>query len=101
MISTSMRKKRNSAHHLMTMIATSQMRQVKVTEGCYSITTRVSLVTADMPPRTPKKHDEESVSSSKREVESPILKKAPVTLQLRSRDSCYFRPDYEYSFFAM
>ncbi|KAF8897186.1 Not1 N-terminal domain, CCR4-Not complex component-domain-containing protein [Infundibulicybe gibba] len=37
----------------------------------------------DLPPRTPsKKHDEESVASSKRD-ESPILKKASVTLQLR------------------
>ncbi|KAI0069224.1 hypothetical protein BV25DRAFT_1910918 [Artomyces pyxidatus] len=39
---------------------------------------------ADLPPRTPsKKHDEESVTSSKREESSPILKKAGVTLQLR------------------
>jgi len=37
----------------------------------------------DLPPRTPsKKHDEESVTSSKRD-DSPILKKAAVTLQLR------------------
>lgn len=44
----------------------------------------VSLCVEDLPPRTPsKKHDEESVSSSKRD-ESPILKKAGVTLQLRS-----------------
>ncbi|KAI0052599.1 hypothetical protein FA95DRAFT_1553264 [Auriscalpium vulgare] len=40
---------------------------------------------SDLPPRTPsKKHDEESVASSKREeTSSPILKKAGVTLQLR------------------
>ncbi|ETW84450.1 hypothetical protein HETIRDRAFT_458198 [Heterobasidion irregulare TC 32-1] len=38
---------------------------------------------ADLPPRTPsKKHDEESVSSSKRDG-SPIMKKASVALQLR------------------
>ena len=37
----------------------------------------------DIPPRTPKKHDEESVSSSKRD-DSPILKKAAATLQMRS-----------------
>ncbi len=36
----------------------------------------------DLPPRTPKKHDEESVASSKQH-ESPILKKS--TLQLRSK----------------
>ncbi|KAJ7591421.1 Not1 N-terminal domain, CCR4-Not complex component-domain-containing protein [Mycena floridula] len=36
----------------------------------------------DLPTRTPKKHDEESVTSSKRD-DSPILKKAAVTLQLR------------------
>lgn len=39
----------------------------------------------DLPPRTPsKKHDEESVASSKRDDSSPVLKKASVTLQLRS-----------------
>ncbi|KAG6896759.1 hypothetical protein C0992_006334, partial [Termitomyces sp. T32_za158] len=38
----------------------------------------------DVPPRTPsKKHDEESVTSSKRD-ESPILKKASVSIGLRS-----------------
>ena len=40
----------------------------------------------DLPPRTPSKpkhHDEESVTSSKRDG-SPVLKKAPTTLQLRS-----------------
>ncbi|OBZ71793.1 General negative regulator of transcription subunit 3 [Grifola frondosa] len=38
----------------------------------------------DLPLRTPsKKHDEESVASSKRGDSSPILKKANVTLQLR------------------
>ncbi|TDL29808.1 hypothetical protein BD410DRAFT_736987 [Rickenella mellea] len=38
----------------------------------------------DLPPRTPsKKHDEESVTSSKREEHSPVLKKANVALQLR------------------
>ncbi|KAI0758264.1 Not1 N-terminal domain, CCR4-Not complex component-domain-containing protein [Irpex lacteus] len=39
----------------------------------------------DLPPRTPSKskhHDEESVTSSKRDG-SPVLKKAPVSLQLR------------------
>ncbi|KAF4600713.1 protein ral negative regulator of transcription subunit 5 [Pleurotus pulmonarius] len=40
----------------------------------------------DLPPRTPssKKHDEESITSSKRD-ESPILRKATATLQLRSK----------------
>jgi CCR4-NOT transcription complex subunit 3 len=43
-------------------------------------------VVIDLPPRTPnKKLDEESVSSGKREADSPVLKKAPVTLQLRSK----------------
>ncbi|EPT01461.1 hypothetical protein FOMPIDRAFT_1161778 [Fomitopsis schrenkii] len=38
----------------------------------------------DMPPRTPaRKHDEESVASSNKRDGSPVLKKAPVTLQLR------------------
>lgn len=46
-------------------------------------------ITADLPPRTPsKKHDEESVSSSKRDG-SPIMKKASVALQLRS-ELCSF-----------
>ncbi len=42
----------------------------------------------DLPPRTPssKKHDEESITSSKRD-ESPILRKATATLQLRSMSS--------------
>ncbi|KAF9468828.1 Not1 N-terminal domain, CCR4-Not complex component-domain-containing protein [Collybia nuda] len=41
--------------------------------------------TPDIPPRTPsKKYDEESVSSSKQN-DSPILKKASVTLQLRKQ----------------
>ncbi|KAF7433394.1 proteinral negative regulator of transcription subunit 5 [Pleurotus ostreatus] len=42
----------------------------------------------DLPPRTPstKKHDEESITSSKRD-ESPILRKATATLQLRSKPS--------------
>lgn len=40
---------------------------------------------ADLPSRTPsKKHDEESMTSSKREETSPILKKAGAALQLRS-----------------
>jgi CCR4-NOT transcription complex subunit 3 len=38
---------------------------------------------ADLPTRAPKKHDEESIASSKRD-ESPVLKKAAVTIQLRS-----------------
>lgn len=43
-------------------------------------------VFSDLPPRTPskKQHDDESVTSSKRDG-SPVLKKAPVTLQLRSK----------------
>ncbi|KAI9448532.1 Not1 N-terminal domain, CCR4-Not complex component-domain-containing protein [Lactarius indigo] len=43
---------------------------------------------ADLPPRTPsKKHDEESMSSSKREESSPILKKAGAALQLRKHST--------------
>lgn len=42
----------------------------------------------DLPPRTPSKpsknHDDESVSSSKRDTESPVLRKATATIQLRS-----------------
>ncbi|TFY75339.1 hypothetical protein EWM64_g8673 [Hericium alpestre] len=42
----------------------------------------------DLPPRTPsKKHDEESVTSSSKRDESPIMKKAGVTLQLRKHSS--------------
>lgn len=46
----------------------------------------VNTVIADLPPRTPLKkqqHDEESVTSNKRDG-SPVMKKATVTLQLRS-----------------
>ncbi|KAH9843689.1 Not1 N-terminal domain, CCR4-Not complex component-domain-containing protein [Rhodofomes roseus] len=40
----------------------------------------------DLPPRTPsKKHDEESVASSNKRDGSPVLKKATVTLQLRTK----------------
>lgn len=49
------------------------------------LTIQPSAPTADLPPRTPsKKHDEESMGSSKREDSSPILKKAGAALQLRS-----------------
>ncbi|KAJ3514892.1 hypothetical protein NLJ89_g2114 [Agrocybe chaxingu] len=41
----------------------------------------------DVPPRVTKKHDEESVTSSKRD-DSPILKKASVSLNLRSTAIC-------------
>lgn len=50
----------------------------------------MKLTLADLPPRTPNKRhekDEESVASSKRD-ESPVQKKAGVTLQLRS--TCQF-----------
>ncbi|KAF8485288.1 Not1 N-terminal domain, CCR4-Not complex component-domain-containing protein [Russula ochroleuca] len=44
--------------------------------------------TADLPSRTPsKKHDEESMASSKREESSPILKKAGAALQLRKHST--------------
>ncbi|KAH9955542.1 Not1 N-terminal domain, CCR4-Not complex component-domain-containing protein [Russula dissimulans] len=44
--------------------------------------------TADLPSRTPsKKHDEESMTSSKREETSPILKKAGAALQLRKHST--------------
>jgi CCR4-NOT transcription complex subunit 3 len=43
---------------------------------------------ADLPSRTPsKKHDEESMASSKREESSPILKKAGAALQLRKHST--------------
>ncbi|KAF8259901.1 Not1 N-terminal domain, CCR4-Not complex component-domain-containing protein [Lactarius quietus] len=43
---------------------------------------------ADLPPRTPsKKHDEESMSSSKRDDSSPILKKAGVALPIRKHST--------------
>jgi CCR4-NOT transcription complex subunit 3 len=49
------------------------------------MTLQPSASAADLPPRTPsKKHDEESMSSGKREDSSPILKKAGAALQLRS-----------------
>jgi CCR4-NOT transcription complex subunit 3 len=57
-----------------------------------SMTTTTSHVpVADFPPRTPlKKYEEDSPSSSKRDG-SPILKKAPATLQLRSKlVFCFF-----------
>ncbi|KAI0260512.1 Not1 N-terminal domain, CCR4-Not complex component-domain-containing protein [Gloeopeniophorella convolvens] len=48
---------------------------------------------ADLPPRTPsKKHDEESVSSSKREETSPIMKKAGAALQLRKHSTASEAP---------
>ncbi|KAH9963394.1 Not1 N-terminal domain, CCR4-Not complex component-domain-containing protein [Lactifluus volemus] len=48
---------------------------------------------SDLPPRTPsKKHDEESMSSSKREDSSPILKKAGATLQLRKHSTASEAP---------
>lgn len=48
---------------------------------------------ADLPPRTPsKKHDEESMSSSKREESSPILKKAGAALQLRKHSTASEAP---------
>ena len=47
-----------------------------------------------MPPRTPaKKHDEESVASSNKRDGSPVLKKAPVTLQLRSESITFASTD--------
>ncbi|KAI9511266.1 Not1 N-terminal domain, CCR4-Not complex component-domain-containing protein [Russula earlei] len=43
---------------------------------------------ADLPSRTPsKKHDEESMTSSKRDDSSPILKKASAALQLRKHST--------------
>src|SRR6266404_368014 len=60
-------------------------------EGVFSrihpstLTLKPPALAADLPPRTPsKKHDEESMSSSKRDDSSPILKKAGAALQLRS-----------------
>lgn len=52
----------------------------------YTCNRDVNSVSADLPPRTPLKkqqHDEESVTSNKRDG-SPVMKKATVTLQLRS-----------------
>ncbi|KAJ8523037.1 hypothetical protein ONZ45_g489 [Pleurotus djamor] len=48
----------------------------------------------DIPPRTPssKKHDEESTTSSSKRDESPILKKATATLQLRKQSLVESKP---------
>jgi len=82
-IFTLMKKRRSLAHHSMTMIAMNRTWAVKVGASYCFACGRVSPIIADLPPRTPKKHDEESPANIKRD-DSPILKKAPVTLQLRS-----------------
>lgn len=87
MNSTLTKRKLNSASLRTTMIAMPQTLQVKVRSHSSAMLNLYSFL--DMPLRTPKKHDEESVTSSKRE-DSPILKKAAVTLQLRSAYSGYF-----------
>lgn len=57
-----------------------------MTPICFSLVQYSHEYVADVPPRTPsKKQDEESVASSSKRDGSPILKKAPVTLQLRSK----------------
>ena len=69
----------------MTMIVTSPMKLVKVRYSSYFTLKLQTHRYKDIPSRSQtKKHDEESVTSGKRD-ESPILKKAPVTLQLRSK----------------
>jgi hypothetical protein len=82
-ISTSMRKKRSSVL-LQTMLkAKSQTlpAKVRVRQSSEGMLLTIFL---DPPSRPTKKHDEESVASSKRD-DSPILKKASVSLQLRSQ----------------
>jgi hypothetical protein len=80
--STSMRKKRSSVLPQTTLIAWIQTMPAKV---CARQSSEGMLLTIflDPPSRPTKKHDEESVASSKRD-DSPILKKASVSLQLRS-----------------
>lgn len=81
MTSTSMRKKRNLVLLQMTVTAKIQTRPAKVRGRQPS---GRMLLTIFLDPRPTKKHDEESVASSKRD-DSPILKKASVSLQLRSQ----------------
>lgn len=92
MNSTLTRKKRSSVWLQMMMKAMNRTALVKVCRlSCLAFVCHCPHVDGeDLPPRTPKKHDEESVTSSKRD-DSPILKKAAVTLQLRSMCShCAF-----------
>lgn len=65
----------------------SRKTQARVSE-CAVAYSRYANARSDMPPRTPsKKQDEESVTSSQKRDGSPVLKKAPTTLQLRSEHS--------------
>jgi hypothetical protein len=80
-----MRKNPSLVLHQMMMTATSLTSEVKVSVS-FSVFLHILPGIIDLPTRTPnKKQDEESVSSGKREADSPVLKKAPVTLQLRSK----------------
>ena len=81
--STSMRKKRSLVLLQMTVIPKIQMWPAKVRARQFPERTLLTIF-LDPPSRPTKKHDEESVTSSKRD-DSPILKKASVSLQLRSQ----------------
>ena len=81
--STSMRRKRSSVLLQTTVIAKIQTMLAKVRGVCQSFDGMLLTIFLDLPSRPTKKHDEESVASSKRD-DSPILKKASVSLQLRS-----------------
>ena len=90
--SISMRKKRNSVSLQMMVIVKIQMRLAKVHIRQFSKRMLLTMI-LDPPSRPTKKHDEESVASSKRD-DSPILKKASVSLQLRSQWASIFASCY-------
>ena len=81
--STSTRKKRSSVLLQTTVTAKIQTMPVKVCVR-QSSDGMLLIIFLDLLSRPTKKHDEESVASSKRD-DSPILKKASVSLQLRSQ----------------
>lgn len=88
MSSISTRRKRSSVSSMTitTSTATTQKTSAKVSCRFRSRESSFHDRNLDLPPRTPSKkqqHDEESVTSSKRDG-SPVLKKASATLQLRS-----------------
>lgn len=76
------RRKKNSALLQMTTTVTILTKLAKVRFPAPSLWVLTNTST-DVPSRPTKKHDEESVTSSKRD-DSPILKKASASLNLRS-----------------
>lgn len=76
------RRKKNSALLQMTTTVTILTKLAKVRFPAPSLRVLTNTST-DVPSRPTKKHDEESVTSSKRD-DSPILKKASASLNLRS-----------------